>query len=238
MAQPDHGPAESAGSFVRAESINWSALMAYRSPAGRSPAENLAARLIASGAAALAMVAVAGCNGDSNATIGGTLTGLRTGVTLTLQNNFADNLSLTANGTFGFPSRVAANKVYSVTVLTQPLGQTCTVSNGSGTTDTAGDAVTNVAIDCATDSLLGGTVSGLNGASTLTLNATLNNTTGVTLPITLNGPFSFTDPLTLTAGTTYTVSVVVQPVGQTCTVSNPTGTIVGTVFSSVTVTCQ
>jgi hypothetical protein len=84
--------------------------------------------------------------------------------------------------------------------------------------------------------LLGGTVTGLAGASSLTLNATLNNTTGVQVPIAVNGTFSF--PGVLTAGTTYTVSVAVQPVGQTCTVVNPTGAITAGVFSSVTVTCQ
>jgi hypothetical protein len=78
-------------------------------------------------------------------TIGGTLTGL-TG-TVVLQNNGGDNLSLTANGSFTFVTKAAKDASYLVTVLTQPTGQTCTVSSGAGS---ATDKVTSVAVDCVT----------------------------------------------------------------------------------------
>jgi hypothetical protein len=77
-------------------------------------------------------------------TIGGTLSGL-SGGTLGLQNNSGDNLSLTANGTFTFAARIAAGTTYSVTVKTQPSGQSCAVANGSGTANTN---VTNVLATC------------------------------------------------------------------------------------------
>jgi hypothetical protein len=76
-------------------------------------------------------------------TIGGTLTNLNG--TVVLQNSGGDNLSVSANGSFTFGAPVAHGAAYAVTVLTQPGGQSCTVSSGSGT---ATANVTNVAVNC------------------------------------------------------------------------------------------
>lgn len=77
-------------------------------------------------------------------TIGGTVNGL-TGVGLVLQRNGGNDLAITANGVFTFTNPVAVGASYTVTVQTQPTGQTCTVTNGSGTANTA---VTNVTVTC------------------------------------------------------------------------------------------
>ena len=77
--------------------------------------------------------------------IGGSVSGL-TGAGLLLQNNGGDNLSVPANGVFRFATAIGAGTPYAVTVLTQPVGQTCTVQNGSGT---ANANVSNVAVSCA-----------------------------------------------------------------------------------------
>ena len=91
----------------------------------------------------------------SSYTITGTVSGL-TG-TVVLQNNAADNHSVSANGPFTFATRVASGNPYSVSVLTQPTtGQICSVGNGAGTVSTN---VTNVAIACA--SQMGGTMQGI-----------------------------------------------------------------------------
>lgn len=79
----------------------------------------------------------------NNPTIGGTVSGLSG--TLTLQDNGGNNLTLNTNGPFTFTTPVAPNQPYNVTVLTQPTGQTCVVTQGSGT---ATAAVTNVAVTC------------------------------------------------------------------------------------------
>lgn len=76
--------------------------------------------------------------------VGGTLAGLSG--TVVLQNNGGDNLSLTANGSFSFSKSLSNGTAYAVTVLTQPSGQVCTVSNGSGT---ATGKVTTVSVQCA-----------------------------------------------------------------------------------------
>jgi len=78
-------------------------------------------------------------------TIGGILSGLSGSVVL--QNNGADNLVLNADGPFTFNGSLLPGVSYNVTVLTQPAGQTCTVTNGAGIM--GGTDVTNVDVSCA-----------------------------------------------------------------------------------------
>ena len=80
--------------------------------------------------------------------IGGAVSGLVG--TVVLQNNGADNLSISANGPFTFANRLGNGADYRVTVLTQPAGHTCTVSNGIGFVGTAygGTDITNIAVTC------------------------------------------------------------------------------------------
>ncbi|PNG50266.1 hypothetical protein WDL1P1_00312 (plasmid) [Variovorax sp. WDL1] len=76
--------------------------------------------------------------------VGGSLSGLSG--TLVLRNNGGDELNLSSNGTFQFPTALAYGSAYAVTVRTLPTGQACTVALGSGTVQgTVGD----VAISCA-----------------------------------------------------------------------------------------
>ncbi|MEN7529141.1 NHL repeat-containing protein [Cupriavidus sp. DL-D2] len=76
-------------------------------------------------------------------TVGGTLSGLAAATSVVLQNNGVDALTLSANGAFKFSTAVTS--VYAVTIGTQPVGQTCTVTHGSGTTAAN---VTDVSVDC------------------------------------------------------------------------------------------
>ncbi|MCW5651137.1 MAG: hypothetical protein KIS62_15425 [Ramlibacter sp.] len=78
-------------------------------------------------------------------TLGGTVTGLQAGTTLVLQNNAGNDLSVGSNGGFTFSNPVAAGSAYAVTVKTQPAGQTCTVTAGSGT---ANGSVSGVSVAC------------------------------------------------------------------------------------------
>jgi hypothetical protein len=170
------------------------------------------------------------CGGGSDASIGGTISGLGSGLSLTLQNNNADYLTMAGNQSFTFAKPIASNSSYDVTVLTQPIGQTCSVANGSGTVDSFGDAVSNIAVSCGYSSSVGGIVTGLNAGTSVTL-----STNGALLPIAANGLFAF--PGMLPPGSTYNVAVTTQPLGQTCSVSNPNGTIIANVMSSVVVNC-
>jgi hypothetical protein len=80
-------------------------------------------------------------------TVGGTVSGLSG--TVVLQDNGGDNLTINSNGSFTFATPVAQGAPYSVTVLTQPAGQTCSVTNGSGTM--GGANVINVGVTCVTN---------------------------------------------------------------------------------------
>lgn len=83
-------------------------------------------------------------------TVGGTVSGLAGGQSTVLQNNGADNKTISASGAFTFTTSVAQGATYSITVLTQPSTQTCTITNGSGTM--GGSNVANVSVTCVTNS--------------------------------------------------------------------------------------
>ena len=87
-----------------------------------------------------------GATGDSSPTysVGGSVSGLSG--TVVLQDNSGDDLTLTANGSFAFATKLADGAAYNVTVKTNPSGQTCSVANGTGTIAAAD--VTNVAVTC------------------------------------------------------------------------------------------
>jgi hypothetical protein len=76
--------------------------------------------------------------------VGGTVSGL-SGLVV-LQDNGGDNLTLGANGSFAFPTQLASGAAYSVSVKTNPTGQVCTVSNGTGYVGTSN--VTTVTVTC------------------------------------------------------------------------------------------
>ncbi len=163
-------------------------------------------------------------------TVGGSITGLSG--TVVLQDNGGDNLTATADGTFTFATPLADGSGYSVTVSTQPSGQTCTVANGSGTI--AGANVTNVGVSCSASSstatyTVGGSITGLSGTVVLQDNG------GDNLTATADGTFTFATPLA--DGSGYSVTVSTQPICQTCTVANGTGTIADANVTNVAVSC-
>ncbi len=67
---------------------------------------------------------------------------------LVLQDNAGDDLPISSDGAFTFASALAGGAAYQVTIKTQPPGQKCTTSNGSGTVSSA--QVTDIAVTCAT----------------------------------------------------------------------------------------
>src|SRR5258708_5512722 len=88
-------------------------------------------------------------SGSGPFTIGGTVSGLAAGASMTLQNNGAESLIVSPNGTFTFKTAIVANKPYLVTVAQPPPtpSQTCTGAGGSGT---ATANVTTVVVTCTT----------------------------------------------------------------------------------------
>jgi exo-beta-1,3-glucanase (GH17 family) len=177
-----------------------------------------------------ASVALAACEGSNDAprraplvTVGGTVTGLAG--TVTLQNSGGNDLTVAANGPFTFTTLLAPGAAYAVSVQAQPAGQTCTVMNGSGI---ASGNVTSVTVECVSNPTIGGTISGLSGV------VVLQNNGGNSFSTAANGPFTFTD--SVAPGAAYSVTVQTQPAGQTCTVTNDSGTASGNV-TNVAVLC-
>ena len=168
----------------------------------------------------LASLSLAACGGGSggDATIGGNLSGLGAGLSVVLKRNSTETITRTADGPFTFTGTTFSGSGYGVTVLTQPVGQSCAVANGTGTVNNNGTPVTNIAVTCAFNSSVGATVTGLKTGVTLVL-----SNGAALLRVTANGSSSFDGYLT--PGSTYNVFVSTQPLGQTCTVANPTGVV-------------
>lgn len=164
--------------------------------------------------------------------VGGTITGLSS-AGLTLQLNGGTPLAIAAGATtFAFPA-VATGTSYTITVGSQPGGQTCTVANGAGTV--GNDNVTSVAVTCTGGAryTIGGTITGLVGTGlSLTVNggARVNPAAGAT---------TFTFLGTYSPGTAYTAIVSIQPSNptQTCTMTNATGTVGTANVTNIAVTC-
>ena len=81
--------------------------------------------------------------------VGGQLFGLTPGEAITLQNNLGDTLTLSSSGPFSFATPVPGNRSYDVTILTppsNPIAQTCTVWDGTGTAGTA--PVNDIRVNC------------------------------------------------------------------------------------------
>lgn len=78
-------------------------------------------------------------------TIGGTVSGLSAGG-LVLRDNGGDDKPIAGNGMFTFDTAILDGLPYSVTVKTQPTGESCNVANASGMVASAN--VTNVVVNC------------------------------------------------------------------------------------------
>jgi hypothetical protein len=170
-------------------------------------------------------------NGTPFYTVGGNIDNLASGRTVTIENNGGDPLTISANGAFEFTDPVAENGAYQVTVVTQPLGQICTVSNGMGSGVTGN--VSRVSITCSAETYtIGGTLSGLAGGA----HVVVANSGQDPITLSADGTFTFETPVAYNGG--YAVTVTTQPSNATCTVSRGLGAGVVANVTNVSVTCS
>jgi hypothetical protein len=81
--------------------------------------------------------------------VGGTLAGLKVGTILGLTNNGTDVRTMVADGAFTFNFSLLDGAAYDVQVSTQPTGQKCTVTNGTGKASAAApDASQKISVTC------------------------------------------------------------------------------------------
>lgn len=167
-------------------------------------------------------------SGSANYTVGGTISGLSASG-LVLTNNGTDSLTVSSGTTtFTFSQTTTPGGNYSVAIATQPTGETCTVSAGSGM---ANANVTSIVIACSANSYsVGGTVVGLSASGLV-----LQDNGGDNLTVQA-GSSTFTFATKLSSGTSYDVTVLNQPTGETCAVSSATGKIAANV-TNVAVSC-
>jgi hypothetical protein len=165
------------------------------------------------------------CAASTNYTISVAVTGLT--ATLVMHDNKGDLLTFTTNDTQTFATSYASGSNYTVTIKTQPTGQTCTLSSNSSGSITSNITVTAT---CAktVDYKISVAVTGLTGT------LVVQDSKASTLTFTTNNTQTFA--LAYPKGSAYTVTVETQPAGQTCTLSsNASGTITSNI--TVTATC-
>ena len=193
----------------------------------KTPARAL--RLIA---ACTVLTVFAGCGGSSTTTsisLSGTITGL-TDVGLVLSNG-TSSVALSANSTsFFLPTRVLIGSAYSVVPTALPATLTCTVNKGIGIAP-SGD-ITDIQVACVPRHSLGGTITGLT-TDGLTL-ANGSDTVAVA-----RSAQSFTFPTQVGQGFSYGVTILKQPVPQTCSVvANNSGIMGMADINNVQVACK
>lgn len=103
------------------------------------------------------MLFVYGCSKDNNNgpelySVGGTVEGLIASG-LVLQNNNNDELAISKNGNFVFPTELENGSDYDVTIESYPVGQTCYIEDGNGTIN--GTDITDVNVVCQMSAIAG-----------------------------------------------------------------------------------
>jgi trimeric autotransporter adhesin len=154
-------------------------------------------------------------------TVGGTAAGLNG--TVVLQNNGGNNLSVSANGSFAFTTRASSGASYSVTVLTQPAGQICTVANGSGTVNAN---ITTANVTCVPQNVsFGGTITGLRGEVVVSFSGGQFTLIGAQPTWAMVAPSG-----------NYTFTIASMPGTQHCTLANASG-VTTTFVNNINLSC-
>jgi len=182
-------------------------------------------------AALLLTLGLAACGGKASYDVSGTISNLNNnGLVLA---NGGENLPVDAGQTkFTFKNRIDYGTDYNITVQTQPAHMTCGISGGSGS---AGHYINiSAAVSCSQNTYtVGGTISGLTVDGLVLIN-------GSALTTVAKDATTFTMAGTVDYGSTYAISVSVQPKGLQCDLA--TGTEKGTMgeanVTTVKIACK
>lgn len=182
---------------------------------------------------ALALGLSACGGGKASFDLGGTVNGLvYPGLVITNAAN-GDSVTVAPPATAGSTSfklgkSIEYGTAYDVQITGSPAHQNCELFGGA---DTAGRlASISILVECSVQIFsIGGTVSGLKETGTAVLTGLVINNGKDTLAIEKNGLYVMPNKVAYDAS--YGVAVLAQPTGQTCTVSNPSGTVKTTQLS-------
>jgi hypothetical protein len=168
---------------------------------------------------------------DSRFSLTATVSGLDAGKQLQLSNS-SEFLTATGNGSIQFQNDLTTGSQYLITIASQPVGQTCTVTNGSGAV--SNNNITDISVSCVTNPVatytVAFTVTGLGAGKSLSLNDGSNTKT-----VTSNTNYIFGS--TYLSGDSYSVNITAQPTGQTCSLSNGSGTFSTNNITNLVVAC-
>lgn len=174
----------------------------------------------------LAAIALAGfgcSSGTSTHTIGGTVTGLDSGE-LVLQLNGTATVTISQNGPFEFPVRIASDVAYDVVVASQPVRTLAALTNATGI---ATHAIADIQVQLEPGYQVSGVASGLDGPAVIQLNGADD--------LTLDADGSFAFPTLLANGAAYEVTIVQSAPSQTMQVYGAAGTVSGSDADDVVV---
>lgn len=181
------------------------------------------------GAALALLVGLAACGGYTKVNLGGSVSGLVTSGLVLI--NGTDTVTVPANATsYVFPAQIDDHGKFAVTIQSQPARYTCFVSGGSGLA--TGIPITSANVICNVNTYsVGGSVTGLTSTGLTLVNGSDNLAIN---PATI----TFTFANNVADGTVYGVTVLTQPTGQICTISNGTATMGAAPVTNIAVNCQ
>ena len=172
--------------------------------------------------------------------LSGTVSGLASGKQVSLDNKDGFGFAnISGNESFTLSSTIDYGSSYHVVVSTQPSGQACAVTNGSGV---ANGNVTNIQVACGAGHTLGGIIVGL-GADSFGVTLQEENS-GDESDLDEDGNFLFGDDMgdgttdyLFPTGASYNITVFQQPDDRTCSVVNGSGTVGTGNVTSIEVIC-
>ncbi len=130
----------------------------------------------------------------------------------------------------GLAGSLPSGTSYSVTIQTQPIGETCSIANATGMIESA--SVASVLVNCSGNIYaVSGTISGLNASGLVLL-----NNGGDALTLSANAT-QFKMNTGVAFGNPYAITVQAPPAGLVCVVSNGTGTVGPADVTSVSLAC-
>lgn len=199
---------------------------------------------------ALAVLLAAGlsaCGGSDKDefVIGGTISGVVYPGLVLITNGMELSVAPPAtpgdNVKFAFPKKLEYGEVYNVQFKAFPAHQSCGMlsANDESNNDTAGRLSTiDIQFACYVNTFsIGGNITGLKADGLQLANGSTGGIVTISKPTTeTTAPIAYVLP-NVAYGTTYGVSVIVQPTGQYCTVSNATGTMGDAAVENIDINC-
>ncbi|MBZ2208007.1 hypothetical protein [Massilia soli] len=184
-------------------------------------------------ALALALAAgLAACGGTATFGINGTVAG-QAYPGLVLTNNGVDLPIAVGTTSFSFPGSLEYGDAYKVLVKTNPPHQTCEADPRYNEGTAGRTAAINVPVQCIVNAFsVGGKITGLAAEGLVLTNGTTGGTINVVKDATV---FVFANRVAFDQS--YGVTILAQPTGQTCSVTNGVGLMGDAPVENILVNC-